>query len=58
LYSGFHPLPFIVRFLIGHKNTKKHAAKQKKCAKISLFASILLISQSKKIINTNEALWK
>lgn len=31
----------------GYKNTKKSVVKQKKSAKISLFTSILLISQSK-----------
>ncbi len=34
-------------YKVGHKNTKKSVAEQKKSAKISLFASILLISQSK-----------
>ena len=43
--------------LIGYKNTKKQIAKQKKSAKISLFTSILLISQSKNL-RLKKKLWK
>lgn len=46
-------------YKVGHKNTKKSVAEQKKSAKISLFASILLISQSKKQKNKQFILlWK
>lgn len=45
-------------YKVGHKNTKKSVAEQKKSAKISLFASILLISQSKTKNKQFILLWK
>ena len=43
---------------LGYKNTKKQIAKQKKCAKISLFTSILLISQSQNQQLIVKIIWK
>lgn len=41
---------YSIAYKVGYKNTKKHTVKQKKQVKISLFTSILLISQSKSVI--------